>query len=52
VEDGSLILEVVDDTCAIYLRSMNMTNLPWQTCRPPNIEAGISDHWLKPPGCE
>ena len=52
LEDGNLILEVVDDTCAIYLRAMNLTSLPWQTCSPPNIEAGISDHWPKPPGCE
>ncbi len=52
LEGGNLILEVIDDTCAIYLRAMNLTNLPWLSCQPPNIEAGISDHWQKPPGCE
>jgi hypothetical protein len=52
LEDGNLILEVIHDTCAIYLRAMNLTSLPWQSCQPPSIEAGISDHWLKPPGCE
>jgi len=50
-EDGQLALDVIDDTCAIYLRAMNLTNLPWQSCQPPNMEAGISDHWPKPPGC-
>lgn len=52
MEEGTLILEVIDDTCAIYLRAMNLTNLPWLSCRPPNMEAGITDHWLKPPGCD
>jgi hypothetical protein len=52
LEAGNLILEVIDDTCAIYLRAMNLTNLPWLSCQPPNIETGITDHWLKPPGCE
>ena len=51
-EEGKLVLEVIDDTCAIYLRAMNLTNLPWLSCQPPNTEAGITDHWLKPPGCE
>jgi hypothetical protein len=52
LEGGNLILEVIDDTCAIYLRAMNLTNLPWLSCQPPNIEAGITDHWPKPEGCD
>jgi hypothetical protein len=52
LEDGKLVLQVLDDTCAIYLRAKNLTGLPWLSCQPPNIEAGITDHWLKPPGCE
>lgn len=52
VEEGQLALEVIDDTCAIYLRAMNLTNLPWLSCQPPNIEAAITDHWQKPPGCD
>ncbi|MFZ5918675.1 MAG: hypothetical protein ACOYZ7_17205 [Chloroflexota bacterium] len=52
LEDGNLILEVIDDTCAIHLRAMNLTNLPWLSCYPPNIEAGITDHWPKPAGCD
>ena len=52
LEAGNLILESIDDTCAIHLRVMNLTGLPWLSCRPPNMEAGITDHWPKPPGCD
>jgi hypothetical protein len=52
LEDGKLTLRVLDDTCAIYLRAKNLTNLPWLWCQPPNIEAGVSDHWPRPPGCD
>jgi hypothetical protein len=52
LEEGNLVLEVIDDTCAIYLRAMNLTDLPWLSCQPPNLEAGITDHWPKPVGCE
>jgi hypothetical protein len=52
LEGEQLILEAIEDTCSIHLRAMNLTNLPWLSCRPPNREAGITDHWLKPPGCD
>ena len=52
LEAGNLILEAIDDTCAIHLRAMNLTGLPWLSCQPPNMEAGITDHWPKPPGCD
>jgi hypothetical protein len=52
LEGEQLILEAIEDTCSIHLRAMNLTNLPWLSCQPPNREAGISDHWLKPPGCD
>jgi hypothetical protein len=32
-------------------RAMNLANLPWQSCQPPNTEAAITDHWPKPIGC-
>lgn len=51
LEEGALILEAIEDSCSIHLRAMNLTNLPWLPCQPPNIEAGITDHWQKPPGC-
>jgi len=49
--EGKLILEMIDDKCAIGLRAMNLTNLPWLSCQPPNMEAAITEHWSKPPGC-
>jgi hypothetical protein len=52
LDEGQLVLEVVDDPCAIKLRAMNLTQQPWQSCRPPNIEAAVSEHWLKPEGCD
>jgi len=52
LEEGKLILNVVEDKCAIGLRAMNLTNLPWLSCQPPNREAAITDHWLKPAGCD
>jgi hypothetical protein len=52
LEEGSLRLEVVDDTCSYQLRAANLTGMPWLSCQPPNAEAGITDHWPKPAGCD
>ncbi len=52
LEEGKLILHAIDDKCGIGLRAMNLTNLPWLSCQPPNREAAISEHWQKPPGCD
>jgi len=52
LERGTLTLEVIEDECAIRLRAMNLTGLPWLSCRPPNAEAAVTDHWWKPPGCQ
>ena len=52
LEEGKLILNVIEDNCAIGLRSKNVTNLPWLSCQPPSIEAATTDHWPKPPGCD
>lgn len=52
LEEGQLILTVIDDQCSISLRAMNLTELPWLSCQPPSIEAAVTDHWPKPPGCE
>ena len=51
-EKGSLILKMIEDHCAIELRPRNLTGLPWLSCQPPNTEAAITDHWLKPTGCD
>jgi len=51
LEDGTLTFKVIADDCAIALRAKNFTMRPWLSCQPPNREAAITDHWLKPPGC-
>jgi hypothetical protein len=52
LEKGQLVLEVMDDPCAIKLRAMNLTQQPWVSCRPPNTEAAVTEHWPKPEGCD
>jgi hypothetical protein len=47
-----LILNLAEDNCAIGLRAINLTKLPWLSCQPPNREAAITDHWPKPAGCD
>jgi hypothetical protein len=52
LSQGRLNLQVVEDKCAIGQRAKNLTKLPWLSCQPPSLEAGFSDQWSKPPGCE
>jgi hypothetical protein len=52
LEGGTLILKAIEDKCAIGLRARNLTNIPWLSCQPPNVEAAVTDHWPKPAGCE
>ena len=52
LDNGRLQLRVVEDKCAIGLRAMNLMQLPWQSCQPPSREAAITDHWVKPTGCD
>lgn len=60
---NQLRLKVLDDPCSIGLRAKNLTSVPWvktpfdpkdraDACQPPNREAGITDHWKKPPYCK
>ena len=51
-EERELIFKVIDDDCAIKLRALNLTEVPWNSCQPPNIEAAITEHWPKPRGCD
>jgi hypothetical protein len=51
LENGALQLTEVQDECAIHLRAENLTHQSWISCQPPNTEAGITDHWIRPPGC-
>jgi hypothetical protein len=50
--DGELIFSVIEDECAIGLRAANLTKQPWLSCRPPNREAMVTNHWEKPSGCD
>ena len=52
LEEGRLVLEVIDDPCAIRLRAANLGGQAWQPCRPPNVEAAVTGHWPEPEGCE
>ena len=52
LEDGTLTLKEVDDPCSQGLRATNFVDQPWLSCRPPNMEAAITDHWQKPEGCD
>ncbi len=52
LEEGNLTITMIEDACAIGLRAMNLTHLPWQSCRPPNTEAATTEHWPKPAGCD
>jgi hypothetical protein len=51
-EERKLIFKVIDDDCAIKLRALNLTEVPWDSCQPPGIEAAITEHWSKPQGCD
>jgi hypothetical protein len=62
MDDNSLMLSAIQDSCSIGLRAKNLTLTRWiktpidpgqraLTCQPPNREAGITDHWKKPPYC-
>ncbi len=52
LEDDQLSLTEIRDSCAIHLRAVTLTQQPWSSCQPPTLEAGISDHWVKPTGCD
>lgn len=51
-EDSTLIFKAIDDDCAIKLRALNLMEVPWHSCQPPNSEAAITGHWPKPQGCD
>ena len=52
LDDRILTFTVIDDDCAIKLRALNLMEVPWTSCQPPNIEAAITGHWPKPQGCD
>jgi len=52
LEDRVLLLSVIKDSCSIDLRGQNLSDMPWDSCQPPNLMTGASDHWHKSLGCE
>lgn len=52
VADGSLILQVIEDRCAIGLRAKNLTQLPWLPCETPAGDDALGNQRPKPSGCE
>jgi hypothetical protein len=52
LEEGVLTLTEIDDPCSQGLRAANLSDQPWLSCQPPNVEAMITDHWQKPKGCD
>lgn len=52
LEDRALVLDVIKDSCSINLRGKNLSKLAWDSCQPPNLITGTSDHWHLSPGCE
>ncbi len=51
LEGNELSFTEVNDQCAIHLRAENLTHQPWRSCQPPNKEAAVTDHWIRPPAC-
>ena len=60
---NDLRLSAVADPCSIGLRAKNLTSTAWvktpllpqeraDSCQPPSREAGVTDHWRKPPYCK
>ncbi len=50
--DRYLILQAVEDRCAIGLRAKNLTQLPWRSCQPPSTQTRTNDHEPRSPGCD
>lgn len=52
LKNRELILSVIEDSCSINLRGETLSAQAWESCQPPNLMTGASDHWHKSPGCE
>jgi hypothetical protein len=42
LDAGKLIFKVIDDECAIKLRALNLTEVPWILCQPPCSESAAT----------
>lgn len=52
LREGQLNLQAIEDTCQVDRRARNFSQLAWTSCQPQSVEAAVTDHWPKPPGCE
>jgi len=50
LEDNSLTLEVINDSCSFGLREENLSTQPWAACSPPG-DAPEGADWESPVGC-
>jgi len=50
--EGHLMLQAIEDSCAIGLRAKNLTRLPWMSCKILSGNDGGGIPRLKPPGCK
>lgn len=51
LSNRKLTLKPLQDQCMFGLRQANFSGGAWNSCTPPNVEAGVTDHWQKPVGC-
>jgi len=51
VDEGQLVLEVIEDGCGIDLRSKRFTRLPWTSCQLSPGAATGGGHWPTPEAC-
>ncbi len=52
IAEGRLILQAVEDSCAIGLRAKNLTQLPWLSCETPADDKAVDNQPPRPPGFE
>jgi len=50
--EGRLMLQALEDPCAIGLRAKNLTRLPWLSCGTPASNKAVGNQRPRPPGCE
>jgi hypothetical protein len=53
LRDGEgLHFNLLDDDCELGTRAKSFTAQVWESCQPPNHEAGVTGHWPVPEGCD
>jgi hypothetical protein len=52
LKDKRLVLQVVEDKCAIGLRAKNLAQLPWSSCETLSANGALPNCCCQSPGCE